>query len=304
MGLQVFALDDGWVMVGSELRSPDEIYVSSNGLEWEGVPRPRKMSEGLVRWIEEVDGQTQGLGTIVRNNSSPTGVWSWELGAAAGAADMLGPDGDEWFDAPVSWQGGQVAVGWDRGRDQYLTLWMTTAADSVFGDLDTAIDEPEAPVADEPEMTEAPKTPEPKSVKPKAPKATGNTDARFTVRDPDPDRGLVKWRDRATNEDGYRLYAKRVYCALADGVEPNQLHDREDFTQVRSKFVRVGKTDADATRFRPVHQKIRAKLPEIPGQQYGSGEIYELYSAAFNEAGESKRVLVGTYITTPEFMCP
>lgn len=307
MGLQVFALEDGWVMVGSEHRAPDEIYVSSNGLEWEGVPRPRKMSEGLVRWIAEVDGQTQGLGTIVRNNSSPTGVWSWELGTAAGAADMLGPDGDEWFDEPVSWNGGQVAVGWDRGRDQFLTLWMATDAEDT--DPDDVVDATDESIDDTTNVDEAvdvsaDAVETPKATKPKAPKATGETDARFTVRDPNPKRGLVTWKDRATDEDGYRLYAKRVYCGLVEGVDPNQLHDTEDFTRLRSDFVRVGKTDADASRFRPVHQKVRDRLPEISGQQYGSGEIYELYSAAFNEAGESKRVLVGTYITTPEFMCP
>ena len=147
-------------------------------------------------------------------------------------------------------------------------------------------------------------TPPTSAAKPKAPVATGETERRFTVRDPNPDRGLVTWRDRAKNEDGYRIYARRLYCGLKDGVEPDQALDVDDFTELRSEFVRVGKAPADATRFRPVHQQVRAKLPPVPGQQYGSGEIYELYATAFNEAGESKRVLVGTYITTPEFLCP
>ena len=80
-----------------------------------------------------------------------------------------------------------------------------------------------------------------------APKATGETAARFTVRDPNPDRGLVTWKDRANNEDGYRIYAKRVYCGLVAGADPNQALDTDDFTRLQSDFVRVGKVDANAT---------------------------------------------------------
>ena len=142
------------------------------------------------------------------------------------------------------------------------------------------------------------------TAKPKAPVATSETEPRFTVRDPNPDRGLVTWRDRATNEDGQRIYARRVFCGLNPGADANEALGSDDFSRQRSAFVRVGKVAPDVTRFRPVHQQVTSKLPDPPGQQYGSGEIYELYVSAFNEAGESKRVLVGTYITTPEFMCP
>ena len=140
--------------------------------------------------------------------------------------------------------------------------------------------------------------------KPRKPVATSDTQRHFTVNDPNHSRGLVTWKDRADDEDGYRLYAKRVYCELVPGTNPNQLHDYDDFQEARSEFVRVGKVAADATAFRPVHDKVSAKLPDIPGQQYGSGEIYQLFVAAYNEAGESKRVKVGEFITTPEFMCP
>lgn len=289
MGIQIFALDDRWVMVGSESKAPDELYVSMDGLEWESIPRPPEMAEGLVRWIDHVDGQLQGQGTIVRDGGSPNGIWSWEPGVAADAPETLAST-DAWFDAPVPFNGGYVANGWDRGRDQALTLWSAGDAVAVTIADDTA---------EVPEVAEAPA-----ATTPRAPRATGQTDARFTVRDPDPDRGLVTWKDRASDEDGYRIYARRIYCGLVPGADPNQPLDTDDFTQRRSRFVRVGKVAADAEQYRPVHQNVRQKLPEIPGQQYGSGEIYELYSAAFNEAGESKRVLVGTYITTPEFMCP
>ena len=144
----------------------------------------------------------------------------------------------------------------------------------------------------------------PTAATPKAPKATGDTSLRYVDNDPNPRRGLVAWKDRAADEDGHRLYAKRVYCDLAPGVSPDQALDYEDFTEVRSEFVRVGQVGADVTEFRPVHQQVRSKLPPIPGQRYGSGEIYELFVSAFNEAGESKKVKLGSYMITPEFMCP
>ncbi len=140
--------------------------------------------------------------------------------------------------------------------------------------------------------------------KPKAPVATGTTEPRFTVNDPNPDRGKVTWKDRATDEDGYRLYARRVYIGLKDGIKPDQALDSDDFEEKRSAFVRVGKVGTDATAFRPVHQDVRTKLPPEPRPRYGSGELYELYASAFNDAGESERVLVGAYITTPELMWP
>ena len=157
-------------------------------------------------------------------------------------------------------------------------------------------------VAPEPVVDSAPV--EADLAKPKAPKASGKTALKYADNDPNPKRGLVTWKDRATDEDGYRLYAKRVYCDLAPGVSPDQALDYDDFAEVRSGFVRVGKAGADATEFRPVHKDVRAKLPPIPGQQYGSGEIYEIFAAAFNEAGESKKVKLGSYMITPEFMCP
>lgn len=144
----------------------------------------------------------------------------------------------------------------------------------------------------------------PVAIRPNAPRAKGDTSLRYADNDPDPKRGLVAWKDRASNEDGHRLYAKRVYCDLAPGANPDQALDYDDFTEVRSEFVRVGKVGADVTEFRPVHQQVRSKLPPIPGQRYGSGEIYELFVSAFNEAGESRKVMLGSYMITPEFMCP
>jgi hypothetical protein len=248
--------------------------------------------------MADVDGSVQGLGIIPREDTSPTGVWTFTPGEPVGPAETIGTSGDVWFDAPVAFDGGYVANGWDRGRDQALTLWLTSGADAALDAFEIATDP--ADVADD----TADRAEAPEAAAPRAPRATGDTDARFTVRDPNPRRGLVTWRDRADDEDGYRMYAKRVYCGLVEGADPSEALGTDDFTRLRSDFVRVGRADADATEFRPNHQRIRERLPEIPGQQYGSGEIYELYAAAFNGAGESKRVLVGTYITTPEFMCP
>ena len=124
MGIQIFALDDQWVMVGSEHKAPDQIHVSSNGRDWVDVPRPPEMAEGAVRWIADVGGEVQGLGIISREDTNPTGLWSFTPGEPVDAADTFGTSGDVWFDAPVAWDGGYVANGWDRGREQALTLWM------------------------------------------------------------------------------------------------------------------------------------------------------------------------------------
>lgn len=139
---------------------------------------------------------------------------------------------------------------------------------------------------------------------PAAPVARGDAGRRFAELEPDPQRARVAWADRASDEDGYRLYARRVYCALDPGVEPDVPHDVDDFGEVYSDYVRVGKVAADETRFRAVHRQIEEQLPPHPRPRYGSGEMYELSVAAFNESGESERIPLVTFITTPEWLCP
>jgi hypothetical protein len=114
----------------------------------------------------------------------------------------------------------------------------------------------------------------------------------------------VAWRDRASDEAGYRLYARRIVCAPEPGADADAVLEVDDFSEQYADYVRVGKAAADETVFRAVHERITRKLTPPPRPRYGSGEMYELSVAAFNEAGESERVPLATFITTPEWLCP
>jgi hypothetical protein len=129
MGIDVFALDDAWVMVGSEHKAPDSIHVSSNGLTWEDVPRPAGMREDAVRWITRVGDQVQAFGQVYEDGGDrvPEAIWTWQLGEEAGEAEALAGTGDEWINEPVAWGDRYVATGYERNADQSLTLWLTEA---------------------------------------------------------------------------------------------------------------------------------------------------------------------------------
>ena len=127
MDVQVFALDEEWVMVGSEVKAPDTIHSSTDGLEWLDVPRPPEMAVTQVRWMAPVGDQVKAFGTVTGNDSSAGAIWTWTLGEPAAAPEMLSGSGDEWINAPVPWQGGYVATGYERNRDQFLTVWRMEA---------------------------------------------------------------------------------------------------------------------------------------------------------------------------------
>lgn len=127
MGIDVYALDDVWVMVGSEHKAPDSIHVSSDGLSWRDVPRPLEMSEGAVRWISQVGDQVQAFGTLAREDTNPAGMWTFGLGDEAIEAEVLAGTGDEWINQPVAWGDRHVATGYERNEEQFLTLWLTEA---------------------------------------------------------------------------------------------------------------------------------------------------------------------------------
>lgn len=139
---------------------------------------------------------------------------------------------------------------------------------------------------------------------PVAPRARGTVERRYTFQDPDEARGLIRWRDRSDDERGFRVYARRIFCGLKAGADPSQVLDYEDFTEQRSRFVRIATLPADATRYRPVHSAVMDELPPLPRPLYGTGAAYDLYVAAYNEAGESERTPVGSYTVTPEWFCP
>ena len=149
--------------------------------------------------------------------------------------------------------------------------------------------------------------------KPAAPSASGPVETVFPdwMRDGlppdqvgDKNREVVEWRDNADDETGYRVYARRGYCQLKPGTNTNQALDDGDFRLKRSKAVRVDRLPADSTSYRPDHAAIDEALPDAPVSPYSNDQFYDLYVAAFNDAGTSKQVLVGSFFLTPEFRCP
>ena len=149
--------------------------------------------------------------------------------------------------------------------------------------------------------------------KPAAPTASGPVETVFPdwMRDglppdqiADKNREVVEWRDNADDETGYRVYARRGYCQLKPGTDPNQALDERDFRLKRTRAVRVDRLPADSTSYQPDHAAIDRALPDAPVSPYSNDQFYDLYVAAFNDAGKSKRVLVGSFFLTPEFRCP
>lgn len=127
-GIQVFPLEDQWVLIPSEAKLPDTIYTSADGVDWQEAPRPPRMMEGMVSWITQVGDQARAFGTLTDDDGSPTGLWSWQPGEPAADAVVLSDSGDEFIDAPVAWQDGYAATGLERNRDQYLDFWRMTMA--------------------------------------------------------------------------------------------------------------------------------------------------------------------------------
>ena len=128
-GVSIFALADRWVLVPSEVKLPETIYTSADGLTWEEAPRPTRMTED-VRWIANVGDEAQafGYGTPEEADPSelvptPTALWAWQLGEAAAEAAVLDPEGDDTIDAPVEFADGYMAIGRDGGQDAHITVW-------------------------------------------------------------------------------------------------------------------------------------------------------------------------------------
>jgi len=149
--------------------------------------------------------------------------------------------------------------------------------------------------------------------KPTAPKSRGKVKTQFPAwmreglppdQIEDLNREVVRWRDRSDDEDGFRVYARRGFCELRPGSDPNQPLGDDDFRRSRTKAVQIDELAADTNRYRPDHSAIDAALPEVPESPYSNDQFYDLYVAAFNDAGETKRVRVASFFLTPEFRCP
>jgi heat shock protein HslJ len=120
----------------------------------------------------------------------------------------------------------------------------------------------------------------------------------------DRNREVVRWRDRADDEAGYRVYARRGYCELRPGTDVNQPLDDGDFRRARTAAVLIDELPAGTTRYRPDHVAIDDALPAAPDSPYSNDQFYDLSVAAYSDAGESRKVLVGSFYLTPEFRCP
>jgi hypothetical protein len=112
----------------------------------------------------------------------------------------------------------------------------------------------------------------------------------FLADEPDPDGNEVRWRDRADNEDGYRVYARRNYftetCEIAKGP-----------------WVFLETLPADTRRYAPRHNAIIRQTPVVLPDAPGTLTAYQLFVSAFNEAGESKRTYVGSFAKEAFFTC-
>jgi hypothetical protein len=110
--------------------------------------------------------------------------------------------------------------------------------------------------------------------------------------EPDPLDGDIVWRDHATNEDGYRLYARRQWfdsdCEIATGP-----------------YVIIDTLPPDSRRYTPRHNRILRMAPIPASAEEGPGAItqYRLYVSAFNEAGETPRVFVGGFFVGLDAFC-
>ncbi len=108
---------------------------------------------------------------------------------------------------------------------------------------------------------------------------------------PDPLDGAIAWRDRADNEDGYEVYARRQWleadCSITEGG-----------------YVLIETLPPDTKRYEPRHQRILrlAPAPDVPNVP-GFMTAYRLFVSAFNEAGESERVDMGGFLLGGEMFC-
>lgn len=130
-------------------------------------------------------------------------------------------------------------------------------------------------------------------VPPRAPASRGTSDRGWPpVYAPDPLKGAIVWRDRAGNEDGFRIYARRHWF-------------RADCSVARGAWVLVDEVRRNRERYRPSHARVQESLPvpaeasEAPGWM----AYWEYAVTAYNAAGESKKVPVGGFVGGSEAFC-
>ncbi len=108
---------------------------------------------------------------------------------------------------------------------------------------------------------------------------------------PDPLHGAIVWRDRSDNEDGFRIYARRSWlkadCSITDG--PWQV---------------VTEVGPNRERYRPRHGRVVESI-KVPTIRNVPGNLvqWEYAVAAFNEAGTTDLVPIGTFVGGSEGFC-
>lgn len=158
-------------------------------------------------------------------------------------------------------------------------------------------------------------TPPKKPKKPKAPTKKGRVKAEAPdwMRDefrPEADRSeeknreVAKWQDKAKDETGYKVYARRRFCELKSDADPARELTQKDFMKGRGENVQIDELPADTSSYRPDHAAIDAALPAAPVSDFSQDQFYDLLVSAYNDVGESKTKLVASYFLTPEFNCP
>ena len=108
-------------------------------------------------------------------------------------------------------------------------------------------------------------------------------------RSDDKDRELVRWRNRAPDADGVRVYARRAFCALKEGADPSQELKKKDFEVAKGPAQLIADLPAGSKRYRPRHDGIDEALPAAPETEYSTDQFYDVLVLAYNSAGSSKR---------------
>ncbi len=119
-GIQVFALDEGWVLVPDDAKLPKTIFLSADGRHWRRAPRPRWMDVDYVWWIDDLEEEVQAFGWAPDRRRQPSAMWTWRPGEAPGRPvwwehDRIGP--------PVMWNGQRIALGEVLDPAGGIALW-------------------------------------------------------------------------------------------------------------------------------------------------------------------------------------
>jgi len=119
-GIDVFALDDGWILVPENVKMPKAVYISSDGRDWRRAPRPPWMQVGYVWWIDDLGDDVQAFGWAPDRRKQPNAMWTWQPGQEVGRPVLWHQDR---IGRPVVWGGYRIALGEPSNNRGGVTLW-------------------------------------------------------------------------------------------------------------------------------------------------------------------------------------